>query len=158
MMRPAPILRRLARDTRGAMLVETAIVAPVLILLSLGAFQVSTLVARQSELQSAAAEAEAIALASAPDTAEKITTLQQVVMASTGLTAQQVAISNTYRCNAASSFVASKTGCATDARVSTYLRLQIQDTYTPTWTQFGVGSPIQFNVVRFVLVSQGSNT
>ena len=57
-----PVRRHLAtllRDTRGAMLIETAIVAPVLVLMSLGAFQVSTMVARQSELQSAVAEASA---------------------------------------------------------------------------------------------------
>lgn len=158
MMRAAAFLRRLRADTRGAMLIETAIVAPVLILLSLGAFQVSTLVARQSELQSAVAEAEAIALASAPDTTAKMTTLQQVVMASTGLTANQVGVTNTYRCNNVQTFVSAKTSCAVDARVSTYVRLQIQDTYTPAWTKFGVGSPIQFNLVRYVLVSQGSNS
>ncbi|MCB2056947.1 MAG: pilus assembly protein, partial [Novosphingobium sp.] len=39
------------------MLVETAIVAPVLVLMSMGAFQVSQVVARQTELQGAAAEA-----------------------------------------------------------------------------------------------------
>ena len=158
MMRAAALLRRLRADVRGAMLIETAIVAPVLILLSLGAFQVSTLVARQSELQSAVAEAEAIALASAPDTSAKMTTLQQVIMASTRLSANQVGVTNTYRCNNVQTFVSTKTSCAANARVSTYVRLQIQDTYSPTWTQFGVGSPIQFNPVRYVLVSQGSNT
>ena len=48
-------LHRLARDERGAMLIETAIVAPTLVLMSLGAYQISGVVARQSELQSAAA-------------------------------------------------------------------------------------------------------
>jgi len=50
------LLARLARDERGAMLIETAFIAPVLILMSLGAFQVSQVVARQTELQEAAAQ------------------------------------------------------------------------------------------------------
>ena len=53
-------LPKLKRDERGAMMIETAIVAPVLILMSMGAFQVSQVVARQTELQNAAAEASAI--------------------------------------------------------------------------------------------------
>ena len=38
--------RHLKRDQQGAMVIETAIVAPVLVLMALGAFQVSQLVAR----------------------------------------------------------------------------------------------------------------
>ena len=50
---------RLRRDATGAMAIETAIVAPVLVLMAFGSFQVSSMVARQTELQSAAAEAAA---------------------------------------------------------------------------------------------------
>ncbi|NCU11657.1 MAG: pilus assembly protein, partial [Sphingomonadaceae bacterium] len=65
------LLGRLHRESDGAMVIETALVAPVLVLLSLGAFQISGVIARQTELQSAASEAAAIALASPPDSATK---------------------------------------------------------------------------------------
>ena len=47
-MRPLLALGQLARNQRGAVMIETAIVAPVLIMMSLGAFQVSQIVARQT--------------------------------------------------------------------------------------------------------------
>ena len=56
----------LRRDARGSVAIETAIVAPVLVLLALGTFDVSQMVSRQDDLQSAAAEAEAIVQASPP--------------------------------------------------------------------------------------------
>ena len=62
------LLRTLAAETRGAMIVETAVVAPVLILLALGCFEVSQIVSRQHELQSGISEAEAKRLRAAkPD-------------------------------------------------------------------------------------------
>ena len=56
------VLQRLLADKRGTMVVETALVAPVLILLAIGGFQLSDLVARQHNLELAAAMAEQIAL------------------------------------------------------------------------------------------------
>ena len=51
------------RDNRGAVVIETAIVAPVLALMGVGAFQVSQVVARQHELQTGADDAASMALA-----------------------------------------------------------------------------------------------
>ena len=84
--------KRLRHDERGVFAVETAIVAPFLLLMSLGAFQISMLVARQTELQSALADAQAIALASDPDTAAERTVLQNVIMTSTGLPMENVTV------------------------------------------------------------------
>lgn len=147
----------LLSDTEGTTLIETAIVAPVLILLSLGAFQVSGIVARQSELQSAVSEAQAIALAAAPDTVDEITTVQQVIMKSARLPAEQVLLSNIYRCGWKDSYVQQKTSCEATDKVSTYVRIQIRDTYTPIWAQYGMGDPLSFNLVRYVLVGQKAN-
>ena len=108
-------LRRLTADQRGSMVVETAIIAPVLVLMSLGTFQVSKLVARQAELDGAAAEGAAIAIASAPDTANKRTTLQQVIMSSTGLASDKVTVSAAYRCNSSAAYVVDPTSCSTGA-------------------------------------------
>ena len=146
-------LSLLRRDTRGAMVIETAIVAPVLLLMSLGAFQVSTLVARQSELDSAAAEGAAIAIASPPNTSAKRTTLEQVIETSTGLTGSNVVVSEAYRCNSSTVYVTSASSC-TSGVISNFLKIYLTDTYTPTWTEFGVGSPITYRVTRYVQYSQ----
>ncbi len=155
MMQPRVLFTALLRDTHGTMLIETAIVAPVLVLMSLGAFQVSGMVARQSELQSAAAEASAIALASAPDTAAKRSTIKQVIMASTGLSQYHVVVAPIYRCGTSTTFQSANT-CGTSAKLSTYVRINLTDTYTPMWTKFGVGRPMNYNVTRYVMIKQDS--
>jgi Flp pilus assembly protein TadG len=153
MMRFKHHLARFRRDQRGAMMIETAIVAPVLILMSMGAFQISQVIARQSELQGAMAEASAIAVSSPPDTADKRAVLRNVIVASTNLAADKVTVSEKYRCGAATTFVNSDDDCV-DTEVSTYVLIQLDDTYTPVWTQWGFGQPINFNVDRYVMVKQ----
>lgn len=154
MMRSRNLLTRLSGDSQGAMLIETAIVAPVLILLALGAFQISSIVARQTELQNAAAEAAAIALAAAPDTPEKRTTVEQVIEASSGLAAAQVTVSPAYRCDRLPAYYDTADACASAQVVSSFVKITLTDTYTPTWTHFGVGGPIEYNVTRYVIFQQ----
>lgn len=148
------LLQQLRRDQDGAMVIETAIVAPVLVLLSLGAFQVSSIVARQTELQSAAAEAGAIALAAPPDTIAKRATLKQVVMASSGLPTDKVSVLAAYRCDANTTYTLDPNDCAGGQSVSSFVRIRLTDTYTPAWTRFGVGSPFNFTVTRHVMIQQ----
>lgn len=47
---PQGLISRLQQDRQGAMVVETAIVLPALVMLSLGAFDASKMIARQTEL------------------------------------------------------------------------------------------------------------
>lgn len=135
------------------MVVETALVAPVLVLMSLGAFQISKLVARQAELDGAAAEGAAIAIASAPNSDAKRTTLQQVIMTSTGLTSDKVTVSAAYRCNSSTAFVTASTSCTTGV-ISNFVKIYITDTFTPPWVKFGVGSDITYRVTRYVEYAQ----
>lgn len=153
-MRIVRFLKRLRDDREGAMIIETAIVAPVLVLMSLGAYQVSGIIAKQAELQGAAAEGAAIALAAAPDTAAKRTVLKNVMMASTGLPTGKVTITEAFRCDNSTSFVTNSNSCNSGDVVSKYVKIRLSDTYTPPWTNFGVGSPIQYNVVRYVMYKQ----
>ena len=153
MIRLPALLRRLRDDQHGSMLIETALVAPVLVLMSLGAFQVSMMIARQTELQSAAAEGAAIALAAIPDTTAKRATLKGVIQASTGLASNHVTVTETYRCGNQASYSNNNTSCGS-AAVSTYVKIYLTDTYTPAWTRFGVGSPLTFRVTRYVLIDQ----
>jgi Flp pilus assembly protein TadG len=153
MIRLAAMLRRLRADAQGTMLVETAIVAPTLVLMSLGAFQVSSIVARQNELQTAAAEASSIALAARPSNATERATVKQVVMTSTGLAAEKVQISEVYRCGDNDDYTTNANGCGGSER-SRYVRLYLTDEYTPIWTSFGVGSPMTFRITRHVMLEQ----
>lgn len=156
MMARHTLLTALLHDEAGSMAIETAIVAPVLALMSLGGFEVSTMVARQAELQSAAAEAEAIALAVAPDDDAKRGVVEDIVEASIYKPSQPdagVATSFVYRCGTATAMVTTAAACGPSNKVSTYLRIVLTDTYTPQWTEFGVGQPLDYNVTRTVMIS-----
>lgn len=55
-------LLRIVDDRSGSFAIETAFVAPALILMTLGIFEIGTIIARQHELQSVANESEIIIL------------------------------------------------------------------------------------------------
>lgn len=158
MMTLAHLVSSLRQDREGAIIIETALVAPVLVLMSLGAFQVSSVIARQSELQSAASEAAAIALASPPDTIAKRTVLKNVVMASTGLPTDKVSVLVAYRCDSEAAYTYNLSNCSSAQVVSSFVRIRLIDTYTPAWTQFGIGSPINYDVINYVMIGQAEPT
>jgi Flp pilus assembly protein TadG len=147
-----PFLSRLRSAERGAVAIETAIVAPVLVMMALGAFDASSIVARQTELQSAAAEAAAIVRAKPPTDASERTTIDDVVEVSAGLTEAQVTIAEVFRCGTATVYALSDT-CLVDEKVSTYIKITVTDTYEPVWTQFGVGEDVSYNIERVVQIS-----
>jgi Flp pilus assembly protein TadG len=147
-------LRALARCTRGVAVIETALVAPILLTLALGGYEVSAIVVRQSELQSAAAEAMNIVQASPPTDAAARTAIRNVLKASTGITNDNNAtVVEIYRCATDAAFVTDKTTCTETQAVSTYIRITLQETYNPSWTRFGIGSAINYNLVRTVQIS-----
>lgn len=152
MMIPRGFLARLRRDTRGTMVIETAIVAPILAMLSIGTFEISRMISRQNELQQAVAEAAQIALASKPDNSTKRETIRGIIKTSTGLADNKVTITNEYRCGSATT-VTSSNLCTTTDVVTTYIKIVVTDTYTPIWNDFGVGSAFNFNVTRKVIVA-----
>ncbi len=157
MMRaPLKLLASLALCQSGAMAVETAIIAPALISLTIGGFEVGSIVARQTELQSAAAEAAAIVRAAAPETSEERTVIRDIVATSTGLSSNQVSVTQVYRCGTQSTYVSSKFWCifnsGADNEINTYIRVTMADTYQPIWTEFGLGHALTFNVSRTILV------
>lgn len=147
-------LARLRGDTCGAAIIETAIVVPVLAILSLGGFEVSNIVARQTELQSAAAEAAAIALAAKPDTADKRDDVEAIIRASTKLSGEDaVSLTPVFRCQGMNGYYDSTADCEADTVAWAYVRIDMADTYAPMWTSFGMGQPMEFNVRRYVLVA-----
>ncbi|WP_333605456.1 TadE/TadG family type IV pilus assembly protein [Novosphingobium sp.] len=145
--------RRLAADNRGAALIEAAVIAPVLVLLAIGGFEVSRMVSRQSELQSGASDAEAIALAANAGAATDTTTLKSILMSKLSLSSDQVDVTKRYRCDAATTLVNSADSCSGGAVVSTYVEIQLRDTFTPIWSRIGVAGTLNYNVDRLVQLS-----
>ncbi len=145
--------RDLWRDRGGTMAIETAIVIPALLALSLGAFDVSKMVARQVELQNAVSEAAQIALASTPDTSAKRTAIRDIIKTSTGITSDaNVLVTNEYRCGSTATLQSSNV-CGTGVALTTYLKIAVVDTFTPVWTAYGVGSAFNYGVTRRIIVA-----
>lgn len=146
------LARSLFTDNAGSTVIETALVLPPLLIMSMGTFEVSRMVARQNELQKAANEAGDVVLASIPDTDAKRTALQQVLMTSTGLTADHVTVAQVYRCSGGTTFVSVVTACTSG--YSTYIQVTLTDTYTPAWTAIlKLGSSANYNIVRQVQIA-----
>lgn len=154
-MRLPALLKAIGRDCHGMMAVETAIVATVVALLSLGAFQVSTFVARQNELQGAAADAAAIALAASPSTGGQLSTIKTILQTSTGLPSDKVSVTFIYRCGTNTTLITSSSSCSQNGsnRLYTYVRIVMTDTYNPIWSSYGLGSGVNLKVDRTVEIS-----
>jgi Flp pilus assembly protein TadG len=145
------MLRRLFADTRGTMAVETALVAPVLIVLGIGGFQVSDMVAHQHNLESAAALGEQIALASKPDSQAKLDTMKAVIHASTGVPLANITTTFKYRCGT-SATLQTTNSCGSDPPW-TFVSIAITETYTPAWSRVGIGSSMGLEVDRTVQIA-----
>ncbi|MEO6154040.1 MAG: TadE/TadG family type IV pilus assembly protein [Croceibacterium sp.] len=144
-------LRALIADCTAIMTVETAIVAPVLVAMALGTYDVSSIVSRQSELQSAAAEAAAIVQANPPITQAQRDVIRNVLSASTGIPTARVTVTPIYRCDT-DPYVTTNT-CTASQQTSVFIQLRLIDTYSPFWTSIGAGSPMNYNVLRMVQIS-----
>jgi len=154
--------RLLRSDSRGAVAIETALVAPLLILMSVGGFEISEMVARQHELQGGASEATAVALAANQGAETDVGTLKELLVNSLDLSANDVTVTKIFRCDADNAYVALASDCdgANDSgrhnrrkQVSTYVKIKITDTYTPTWSKIGISRPLTYEVERTIQLS-----
>lgn len=150
---PLSSLSRLARCVDGVAVIETALIAPVMVVLALGSFEISNVIARRSELQGAMAEASGIALASEPTSSSRRETLKSIILESNDLAAENVAVDAAYRCGAAEDYVQTVTSCGS-VKVSSYVRIQLTDSYSPVWTEFGIGGPLEQRLTRYVMIKQ----
>lgn len=146
-----PFVRRLASCKRGTTLIETAILAPVLIMMSIGAFEISRMVARQSELQSSAEQATEIALAVVPDTPQERAAIKAKLMESSGLGAARVDVDPKYRCG--SGAVVSAPPTCSDDSLNSYIFISLSDEYQPVWTEWGFAQSFEYHVTRTVQIS-----
>lgn len=147
-----PLLRLLAGDRDGSMVIETAIVAPVLVVLTIGAYDASRIFSRQTELQGAIGEATSVALAAAAGAATDTTKVKDILVANTGLPAANVTVSKVYRCGSSTDLLASSATCASTDQVSTYMKIRLVAEYDPMWSAIGIGSEIDYDVQRTVQI------
>jgi Flp pilus assembly protein TadG len=143
----------LLRDKRGTMAIETALVAPFLLTLSLGAFEVSMLVSREQQLQSSANEASEIVLAAAGGSGINSADLEDILESSLGLEDSQLALAAGYRCGTSTTVETTKPTCAVGEPMYSYVKLTVTDTYEPAWKKFGFGDDVNFNIVRWAQIS-----
>ena len=146
-------LRALRGDRTGAAAIEAAFVIPILLAMSLGGVEVSQIVARHTELRTAAAEAVAIAVSSPPTSQSHYDIIEDILEESTGLPDADVVLTEMFRCNDDPDMTDDETDCDADDVVATFLEIEMQETYSPTWTDFGIGSDINFAVERTVQIS-----
>jgi hypothetical protein len=148
------LFNRLGRESLGSMVIEMAAIAPVLVLMSIGTFEISRMVSRQQELQSAASESETIALAAAASgEVTDLTTVEDIIETSMNLDDDQVTVERYYRCDADEVLVTAPnaaSACSGGEVVTSYMKLSLTDSYTPVWTQFGIGSAFDYDVERMV--------
>lgn len=155
---------RIARDNRGSMAIETAFVAPVLLMLALGGFEVSQMVARQTELQSVAAEAASVVRAVAPATDAERNTVRDILATSLcGNTdptvvegaatcgAVSVSVTPVYRCGISTAYTTTSGACGLLTEYS-FIRVDLADSYVPIWANYGVGSGFDYFVSRTVQI------
>ncbi len=157
MTRLASLVRALARDTSGAMAIETAFIVPILATICLGGFEASQLVARNTELQTALAEAAAVSLARQPQTQGEIDTIIGIVAVSTGLDEDpaegEIVMVRKYRCAVEDELRDSDAAYDPNEPISSYLQLTLNDSYDPIWTSFGIGSTVEFSKTRMLQIS-----
>ncbi|WP_252260367.1 TadE/TadG family type IV pilus assembly protein [Erythrobacter aurantius] len=153
MRKTSRYLASLVADGSGTMVVEFALVAPVMALLLIGTVEVGFIVARQHELQSAASEVEAIVMATNQGAETDPDELEEILMESVNLTGEDVSIVRKYRCGISSELVNSSSSCFEGDVVSSYLEIAISDTRLPIWSTFGIGQEIRYSVERTVQIS-----
>lgn len=146
-------LEALPGDCTGIVAMETALVAPFLILASIGTFEISRMVARQHELQAGATDVEGIVLAVSSGTSTDTTTIKSVLVSSLSLDAANIKVSKVYRCETDETLLESSASCPEWNRKSTYVKVELSDTYTPVWRSFGIGGNLQYNLARTIQIS-----
>jgi len=147
-------INNVLHDDEGAMVIETAFVLPILILLGLGGFEVSQMVAQNTEAQTALAEATAVTLAITPDTQSDIDTIEDIIEKSTGLGEDSVKFTKKFRCGTDDAMVLEETNCSTGTIVSEFLEISVTQVYTPIWKKIGVGSDVKMGKTQLVQIGQ----
>ncbi|WP_225206188.1 TadE/TadG family type IV pilus assembly protein [Novosphingobium huizhouense] len=147
------LLGHLTGASDGSLVIEFAFLAPLLALFGLGTVDLTRMVARRTALQAALSESTQIVLAASPDNDAKLTSLKTVLATTTGVPAASIQIATVYRCGVDTTFVSLPGYCAVTGEIGKYLQITVTDTFTPMWTQFGIGGPVTSSMQRTIQLS-----
>jgi Flp pilus assembly protein TadG len=130
-------LRTLARDTRGAAIVELAIVSPMIALLTVGVVDMSNGFNKKLKIEQAAQRAiEKIMNTSASDTIEN--TLAAEAAHQGGVPLDNVTVTYRLECDGAETDAEE---CGEDQKTSQWITVTVTDEYQPLFTRrFGPGT------------------
>lgn len=145
MTRARKFLSRLGRSERGVAALEFCIVLPVLLLLLLGTYDVSRLIARRVDLQQAVTETAGLAIARPPRDGESLDYLRDAAAEAAGVPPGNVTLGRQVRCN---NVVADTPACPSQGDFALYVSISISSVYTPSWRHFSVQGNVPMNVSR----------
>ena len=156
-------LNRFRNETRASMVVETALVVPALVGMTLAGVEVSTIFVRQHELQAAANSAVEIVIAAEPESPEEetemVASVRSYLTALTGLESKatidgpnQISVKRVIRCGNATNFKNKDVGCTSGENKSVYVQMQMTEDYEPVWSTVGIGKELTFKVSRTIRI------
>ena len=161
------IFTRLKSDTRGAAVIELAIVAPILATMVIGMTDISMAYARQLELEQGSQRAiEKVQQTTGDDTVEDTIKNEAVCQVngtnadgsckSSPITTANVTVTYRLECTGGSGTSAQETTdsaafadfvCGSDESRASYLRVEVRDTYTPMFSiHFGTAADGKYHL------------
>lgn len=149
-----PFFLKLVQECRGASLLETAAVMPILLAMAAGASTLSVVISEKIKIQQAAARAAEMATAGGLNSAA-FQSLQTEAATAAGVPTNQVTVTAWLECSGVAQSDINGI-CATGQTVARYVSIAITDTYTPSlpftgaWLQTGLGG--SFNLTGFAEV------
>lgn len=133
-----------AADQRGVAAIELGMTLPILTMLSLGAFDVSRMIAQRIDYQQTTAEVASLAVARPPQT--DTTYLKDAAVSASGLPASDVTVTTSLTCDG----TVSNSVCTSTQEQARYVTLTLNGQYVPLWTHFGVDQTVSMTVTRTV--------
>ncbi len=134
-------------DSRGMAAVELALALPCILLLTLGAASVSSMVAMRNDLQQAAAQAAAMAIANPPQAGD-MSTVKAVAVGASGLAADKVAVTTRMTCDGIET--TDVNGCSGTQEQARYVVISLNASFAPAWRHFGLPASVPIQVSREV--------
>lgn len=140
-------LHSVLKDSRGVAAIEFCLTLPVLLLLTLGAYDVSRMVTQRLEYQQAVAEAAGLVLANPPQ-GSNYSWITGALTKATGLPVSNFTVSRETRCDGT---VVTTSACANaSAEVSRYFTITVRASYVPMWSHFGMNRAVNMTVTRTI--------
>lgn len=143
------LARRIARAQEGVAAIEFCLTLPILLMMTVGAYDISQMIATRMDYQQALTEVAGLAIAQPPQ-GESYGYLKNAAATAAKVDAEKITITSDYRCNNAS-VTGSTCPNATDER-ALYVSITVTGNYTPKWQHFGIDASVPMTITRTVRV------